>query len=418
MSVKTKLQLRLSEIRTELGRLAEAETLDEAKRAKISELRTELQDVEVRYQAALASETDANRQAQSAQPDAEHRERVELRNRASLGRMFLAAMDNSHLDGPEAEYRAAIGSLERNQIPLDYWERFRPEEVRNDAASVSPTTGTGVSVQSVQPFVFKPSIASQLRIEMPTVGTGTFSEMVISQPLAGAAVAKGTARNSTAATLTAVTATPRRISARLSLQMEDIASVGTPSFESSLRANLSLALSNAIDNQIVNGDGQAPNVNGLVNQLTNPADPTAVAEFDDFVEAVADSVDGIWARDLTHVRTLLATKAWVLSAKVYRDTTNTKRDISAASYLASRSAGWRAAERLQTTAGNVSTALAVRTGQSVRVACLPVWNSLTIDDPYSDAASGLKHVTAHVLVGSQVVLNYADAYRRLEFKVA
>ena len=51
------------------------------------------------------------------------------------------------------------------------------------------------------------------------------------------------------------TATPKRISARLELRIEDIAAVGQANFEQVLRENLSLALSDELDDQGLNGAG-------------------------------------------------------------------------------------------------------------------------------------------------------------------
>ena len=115
--------------------------------------------------------------------------------------------------------------------------------------------------------------------------------------------------------LTAVTATPRRISAALDTTLEDVASVGTPSFESSLKAATSMALSNQLDEQATNGDGSAPAVDGLVHQLTRGSNPGALAKFDDFNAGVADQVDGIWSRTMRDVRFLVAAKGFALAAK-------------------------------------------------------------------------------------------------------
>lgn len=78
-------------------------------------------------------------------------------------------------------------------------------------------------------------------------------------------------------------------------------------------------MSDAYDGQCINGDGQAPNVNGLVKQLTDPSNPTTVAGFDDFVEAFADQIDGLWASTLRDVSILANVDAYKLSAKKFRD---------------------------------------------------------------------------------------------------
>ena len=61
--------------------------------------------------------------------------------------------------------------------------------------------------------------------------------------------------------------------------------------EAALRSNVSMALSDEYDRQCINGDGTAPNVEGLIDQLTDPTNPTAVATF---LSAAADQIDGLW----------------------------------------------------------------------------------------------------------------------------
>ena len=69
------------------------------------------------------------------------------------------------------------------------FESDRPPETR--AVTPAPNTGTGVTVAPIQPFVFAPSIAPRLGIDMPTVPSGGYSEMTITTALPAAPKAKG-----------------------------------------------------------------------------------------------------------------------------------------------------------------------------------------------------------------------------------
>ena len=81
-----------------------------------------------------------------------------------------------------------------------------------------------------------------------------------------------------------------------------MAAVGQANFESILRENLSLVLSDALDDQAINGDGSAPNLAGIFNRLTAPtAAPSAVSDFDAFAAAHAGGIDGLWAGTLKDV---------------------------------------------------------------------------------------------------------------------
>jgi hypothetical protein len=244
--------------------------------------------------------------------------------------------------------------------------------------------------------------------------------MTISTALMPMPEPKGDAADGTAGALTAVSASPRRISARLSLAVEDIAQVGVANFESALRAHTSMALSNAYDNQAINGNGTAPNVNGLINQLTDPANPSSVAAFDDFVEAFADQLDGLWASMLAEVSIVANVDAYKLSAKTFRGTAANGGPVETfASFAKLHTGGWWTSSRMPATASTIARGIVHRMGRpGLRTACHPTWGTLSIDDIYTDSASGQRHFTVHTLIGDKVLLVQPAAYGLVEFKVA
>ena len=104
----------------------------------------------------------------------------------------------------------------------------------------------------IRPAIFAPSIAPRLGIEMPRVGSGTYASATINQSVTAGAKAKSGDAPATAATFNVTTATPKRVSARLELTLEDIAAVGQENFEAALRENISLALSDELSTQSSN----------------------------------------------------------------------------------------------------------------------------------------------------------------------
>ena len=136
------------------------------------------------------------------------------------------------------------------------------EQRQTDAATGAPGT-VGVNLERIRPQVFANSIAPRLGIEMPRVMSGTYASATITTPLTAGAKAKGAAQDATAASFTVLSVTPKRISARLAIAIEDVAAVGQANFESILRENLSLVLSDELDKQAINGDGAAPNLAGM-----------------------------------------------------------------------------------------------------------------------------------------------------------
>ena len=435
MTKVQELQIKQSEIRERLNELLGKTDRTETENIELRDKTTAIQALEPELRAALAVEDDAERLAREAATaggavDAETRERLELRNRATLGGFLRAALQGRLPGGVEAEYAAACKVTDG--IPLDLFEQDRPTETREvehraDAVSPAPATGQGATLAPVQPFVFADSIAPRLGIQMPQVGSGNYSEATISTALTAAAKAKSGTQESTAAALTTVTASPRRISARLSVAMEDVAQIGVGNFEAALRENARGVLSDAYDTQCINGNGTAPNVNGLVNQLTDPTNPTSVADFDDFVEAFADQIDGLWASTLREVSILANVDSYKLSAKKFRDRViDTGQrggvslgDESAASYLARTMGGWSTNKRMPATASNIARGIVYRKGRpGLKTASHPVWANVAIDDIYSDSSSGTRHFSLHVLCGSKVLLVQPDAYDLVEFKVA
>ena len=432
------------EIRSKRGRLGElgarGDALTADEKTEFEGLPKEIRERETAYAKALREEDEAAEKAArdlGGEPDAETRERLELRSKATFTGFLRARLQGHEPAGELAEYRAAcqLPPEVAGGIPLDLFENDRPAlETRADVATGAPATGTGVTVAPVQPHVFSASIAPMLGIAMPRVGSGAFSEMTISTALSAGARAKGAARESTAAVLTPKTTNPRSISARLTLRIEDIASVGVANYERALRENLRMALSDALDSQAITGDGAGSNITGLIKALeaiNNPTDPTAVTDFDAFVAAFTAQVDGLWARMLSHVAMVVNPETYRLAAGTFRDkiiddtTTNEVRaaaslgEVSFADYAMAKAGGFSTNKRMPAGQSNISRAIVHRKGVTgLRTACLPTWGAVTIDDPYTDSASGTKQLTMHVLVGDKVLLVQPDAYALSEFKTA
>ena len=371
----------------------------------------------VRLRAATAAEGEPT-ETRTDTMDAETRERFELRSKANLGAFLVAAFQGRMPGGAEAEYREACGY--HDGIPIDLFEQDRPVETR--AATPAPSTGTGVTVAPVQPFIFAPSIAPRLGIEMPSVGSGGYSEMTVSTSLPAGAVAKGGDAADTAGALTSVTANPRRISARMSITLEDVAAVGQANFESALRQNTSMRLSDEYDNQCINGNGTSPNVQGLIDQLTDPTNPSDAATFDLFVAAFADAIDGLWAATPGEVGIVANVDAFKLSAKTFRDGSGGQSragDMAFSDYAKAHYGGWWTNKRMPATASTIARGIVYRMGRmGLRTALHPTWGTVSIDDIYTDSRSGQRHFTVHMLVGDKVLLVQPAAYSLVELKVS
>ena len=420
MTNAQKIRLRLSQVRQRLNEISglEGEAFTDEIRAEAGTLQTEYADLETRHQAAILAEGEEETRANGDNLDAEARERLALRTRASLTSYVRAALSGRQVDGAEAELRSAAGV--GDGIPLELWDTGNGDrETRADATTGAPGT-VGVNLDRIRPAVFAASIAPRLGIEMPRVASGTYASATITTSLAAGAKAAGAAQEAGTAAFTVTSATPKRISARLGIRVEDVAAVGQANFEAVLRENLSLVLSDALDTQALTGDGSAPNLTGILQRLTDPDDPTAVATFDTFLAAHAGGVDGLWAATTKDVGIVCGPATYRLSAKAFRDvgTNNGHRgDISFAEYAATHTGGWWTNKRMPAASSNVQQAILYRQGRSMRTAVCPHWNEISIDDIYSGSAQGERFFTMHVLLGD-VILVQPDAYAQVAYKVA
>jgi len=410
MTNSQRLQVEQSEIREQINSHFDGEVSDDD-RAELDRLTTRAQQIERELRAALTAEGITENATITAAPDdAEARERLELRSRATLTGYLTAALSGRLPSGAEAELSAAAGV---EGIPTELWE---PLETRADTVTASTST-TGVNMQPIQPAIFAPSIAPRLGVEQPQVDSGTYASATISTSLTAAAKEKGAAQESTAASFTVTTATPKRISARLSVRIEDIASIGTSNFEAALRENASLVLSDELDDQLINGNGTAPNLTGMFQRLTDPTNPTDTATFDSFAEAHASGIDGLWATELSQVMVLAGPATVRKAAGTFQSATNYKGELSALSYAASNTGGMITNKRMPAATSNVQQAILYRKGRMMRTAVSPHWGNVQIDDIYSGSASGTRHFSLHILCGD-LILVQPDAYAQIAFKLA
>lgn len=422
------LRERQSRERQRLAELGLADSLTDETRAELDTLEAGTPDLERQIRAATVAveqeEAEQRTEQRTDAPDAETRERLELRGRAMLSNYLLAAARGRLPDGVEAELAAAAGV---SGIPLELWDTPRPEvRDREDRAVTGAPATVGVNLAPLQPAVFASAILPQLGVEMPRVASGTYATGTITTSQAAAAKDKGAAIDATAGAFTVTTATPKRVSARLELSLEDIAAIGAANFESVLRENLALVLSDALDEQGLTGDGQAPNLSGLFRRLTDPSAPAAgVATFDTFVAAFADGIDGLWASTAKDVAIVAGVDTYKLSAKTFRDRViDTGQrggvslgDMAFSNYAMAQYGGWWTNKRMPATANDVQQAILHRKGRTMRTAVCPHWGEVSIDDVYTGAAKAERSFTMHVLLGD-VILVQPDAYAEVAFRVS
>lgn len=409
-----RIELRRSELRSQLAKLTgQAEQSDES-RAEIERITREYQGTETEFRAATLLADSQPEGIEEAAPDAEQRERQELRSKARVTGYLQAALTGKQVTGAEAELAQAAGV---DGIPMELFEKPQPVEKR--AITPAPST-VGVMMDAVVPQVFSPSLASALMVEMPAVGSGTYAIPRISTGLTADAVAKGGDAPNTAGALGVQTTTPHRVAGALELAIEDIAAVGIPNFEAALRENLSLVLSDELDDQLLNGDGTGANLSGFFKALPDATEATNIATWALFLESYTALIDGKWATTESDVRMLVGPATYRLAAKTFRAN---ETETTFSTFARSQLGGMLTNSRMPAASSNVQAGIAVRSGMGVepmamRRAVCPHWGYISIDDIYGDLAlKGQRRFVVSALVGDLLIVQ-PDAYSEVSFKVA
>ena len=414
--------LRQSEVREKLN----AETAkDEPDDAVLTEHRNALQGIEVELREALKATDDNDDDATDAgaQVDAEDRERRELRSKCTFAEFVGAAVakgDAGQVDGAAEEYAASMGCP--GLVPITMLgptmeERRREHRQARETRAVTPAPADSDVPHTHAPIVpalFDRSVAPFLGIEMPTVGTGVQSYPVLGTSLEGGMKAEDANADEGAGAFTVTDADPRRLTGSFRIRKEDIAKL--PNLEEALRMNLGQVISDEGDKQFVTGNGVAPNLNGILAQLTdpNPAVPNAVETYASYQAALSSHIDGLFATVPAEVRALVGVETIRHMLGVYRadEDASTAYDMAGMKY-----GGVRASRRIPGLANKGQQAIIRRANPAGdRVAVAPVWMGMElVRDPYTAAPAGQIVVTGTVLVGGVVLLRPAafvqDSFR-------
>ena len=412
MTKVQQVQLRQSEVRQKLNELLGVEDRTAEQTTELETLTSEAQRLEVEFRGAVAAEPPDDATTTTPAGDPEDRERMEIRERSRLSRYLSAAIAGRAVNGAESELSAAFECP--GAVPLVMFETRQRQPEQRD---VTPAPSTvDATLGAIVPALLQRSAAAWLGVEMPTVGVGDVSYPVLGTSVTGGPKAKSAAAAETVGSFTVTTAQPRRITGAFRFTREDAARLD--GMESALRENLSSVLSDAADDQAVNGSGSADGtVNGLLNRLSNPDAPAASAEsFARYTTALLSHVDGVFAVDRTGVRVLVGAQTYRHAGGVFR---SNETDLSALDYAEEKFGGMRLSNRVPAAASNVQSAIVRRSNPAAdRVAVMPVWEGLTlIRDEVTGAGKGEIVVTGVMLAGDVVILR-PGAFVQDSFRVA
>ena len=386
MTQSQRLALRASEIRRRLAEISGTEEFNDELRAEASTLRTEMQDVETRYQCAVESEDvpAESRASSTAAGAGESRELAEIRGQVELRNYLGAALERRSLSGPESELNAAL------QIPMD---RF-PLELLAPEVRATTNTDAGATQGSWVDRLFSETHAMRLGVTFESVAPGVAAFPVTS---AGASAAqRGRSEPAADATWTVAVSElkPSRNSTRAIFNEED--SLRLPGLEPALRRDLGMALAEGIDRTIFLGDGDANENTADIVGLTTA---TGVSEItltqtdktkgEEVVQRFVSLVDGVHATMESELSICMSAGA---NALFRANWGNNQADDSRTIAQVMSEAGltWSVRGGIDTDTAASDWGAFIGRMRGIRGAgIVPVWNSAKlIRDEYSGAAKG------------------------------
>ena len=364
---------------------------DDATKAYIAEV-TEAEKASEELRAALEKELEA-----ADEKGADPKWRAQL-DRIEVRQYLDAAANERPLTGIEAEVNKELG-LESRMMPwdalLDDKDRI---ELRADVATTVPDAAKGRPRQAVIPRVFRRSDASFCGIMMPTAPRGLPVYPVLTGGVAGSTAAEGAEVDSEAATFVGTMIEPTRATAAYTLRAEQVAQFAD--LESTLRADLRMAMSKLMDDTVVSADATGANTGSIISHATGApaANPAAVATLEDFDTVFTDGIDGLYAYGRDGVRLLTGIDTEKFLGRKRHDETA----MTYGAMLNGAGGMRRATTRVAAPVANVQKAY--RFVPNELRAYAPVWEGLEfIRDPYTGAAKAETRLTAIMLFGFDIV---------------
>ena len=412
MLASQRLLLEQSQTRQRIAAALENTELTTEERSAMDADTQRMSQIEVELRGALVVEGEPT---ETPSEDGEGREIRELEQRAQLSRYFEEIAQDITITGAEAELRSAVfgdSSVPRGMVPLqmllsdDELAAWHNRNVETRAVTpVAAAARTQGNQNSIAARVFARSVPGYLGIMMPTVPLGTTGYPVMTGGTTFSQQSIGGSQAAVAGTFDGDELSPIRATASYEYSVEDMYRLA--GLEEALRADLREGLSDLMSTQVLNGNGTAPNVQGIRTAITATpgTDPANADDFSEITQRFAGLVDGINAFSMSDLRILMSTGTYTHAIAQYRGNQST---MSALDWLMEKSGGVEVSSRFPAPATDIAHSVVHLTSYPERDAVAPVWAGVQfIDDPYSMAQSGQKRLTALMLWNFRVLISAA-----------
>ena len=392
MKASQRVALEMSEKREKLNALLAVDELTEDQRDDLGKLTSRLQELEVEARAAILAEGETT-VTKTTVADGESDELRSLIGRANIGNIFEATLEHRATDGAEAEIQTHF-KVAANVIPLALLETravtAAPGQVSQNQAAIVPG-------------VFPQSCAQFLNVDMPTVATGDSVFPVLSKNADVGVPAENAAQSETTGSFAADVLSPGRLQASFFYSREDRARFS--GMDAALRSNLSDALSDALDKQILVGTEGLLTGTKLANHNV-----TAVTSYANYrAELAYARVDGTYAGSVGDLRVLMGSETYGHAAGVFRSAN--AGDRAALEDLMSVTGGVKVSAHVPAATGAHKQECVIRLG-SRRDMVAAIWEGVTlIPDSVTLADKGQIKITA-VMLHAVKILRESGFYKQ------
>ena len=222
------------------------------------------------------------------------------------------------------------------------------------------------------------------------------------------------ALESTAVTLTGNSLTPIRAQSRVSWQLES--EYAQPEFRAALQTELRRSLRETVDKLALAGKSSSPSVEGFLATLTDPTNPSAVAEMKNLIDVFVPSPP--WSSTPAEPRLACNRDviAYFMGLSDSTQTTVWDRDVLSPS-VSDIGTRIRATSYVPAAVSTIARTVRLAGPRGVGRAILPIWeDGLLIEDLYTDSAKGLRHMTLVMMVNFKIL--DSSPYSIVEFKLA
>ena len=346
-----------------------------------------------------------HREALGPEPELVDAQFTHLERSVNLGRYIGNVLGQGELDGQERELNSELG-LSGDMVP---WSALL--ETRDVTPAPNEVPGNQMPILN---RVFADTASIFLGVGMSTVPVGEALFPVLSTGFTAGFKAKDAAADEPAGAFAVTQLALVRLTSSFVVRVEDLAVL--PNMDSALRTDLRGAVGEKLDQQIVAGDGQAPNLGGFLGSgIAAPGNLAGETGYETHVKTLSGEVDGRNASAINQVGLLVGGDTFEHASVKYRaDSTWSGFEQSALGTMQALAGGLLVSAHVPAVAAKCQDGIVHKGPGGAAVA--PMWQGLRlVPDSVSLANKGQVRIVAIALHNFKILR--AARYTRVRFQV-